>query len=146
MSEETEDIQEQAVADSLRQEMANDSGSRFANNDIDIQNKLIEPDTMLSGELALSNFQLGNISTKDYYGNLHDVNFALDCIDMPYEMGGFFLNEIGIKIMKKLDMAHIMSGSKGAKKWDSLTQDKKINVLRREGSGKKDVMSMFKRK
>lgn len=137
------DPQEEAYLRSMQQDFS-DNGSRSAYNDIDLQNKLIEPTSTLSGKLAISNFQLGNISESEYSGNIHDVNFAIDCIDMPFEQGGFFLNEIGLKIMKKLDIAHIMSGSKSAKKWDSLTQDKKVNVLRKEQDTKKGT-SVFQR-
>lgn len=138
MSEEEQpDIQEEALAYQLKNELMQDSESRGAYNSVDIQNKLIEPDKGLSGNIAISNLQLGNITEEDYYGNLHDVNFAMDCLDMPFESGGFFLNEIGHKIMRKLDVAHIMSGSKNAKKWDSLTQEKRVNVLRKEEQKKK---------
>lgn len=143
--EETQDIQQEAVEYAIKNDMMQDSESRTAYNSVDIQDKLIEPDKSLSGNIAISNLQLGNITEEDYYGNLHEVNFAMDCMDMPFECGGFFLNDIGIKIMKKLDVAHIMSGSKLAKKWDSLTQDKKVNVLRREEPVKKKGMNIFKR-
>lgn len=118
---------------------------REAYNDIDIQNKLIEPDSKLSDELALSNFQLGNITPTDYYGNLSDVNFAIDCINTPFEKGGFILQGIGLNIFKKLDIAHIMSGSKNAKKWDSLTQQKRINVLEQRKDNKKGWVDSFRK-
>ena len=141
---ETEDTYDEAYEDSLARNMASDTGGNQVYDEVGIKNKLIEPDKALSDDLAISNFQLGNISDTDYYGNLHDVNFALDCIDMPFEEGGFFINEVGYKVMRRLDMAHIMSGSKNAKKWDALTQEKKINILQRD-TIKKKGFSMFKR-
>lgn len=88
-----------------------ETDERAAYDNIGIQDKLIEPDSKISGNRAVSNFQLGNISTHDYYENLHEVNFALDCLEMPFEKGGWFLAPVGDKIFKKLDLAHIMSGS-----------------------------------
>lgn len=145
MEDEGEDIQEEAIAYSIKNGIIADQDERAAYNSVDIQNKLIEPDKSLSGSIAVSNLQLGNITTSDYHGNLHEVNFAMDCMDMPFEQGGFFLHDIGMRIMRKMDIAHIMSGSKGAKKWDALTQDKKVNVLRKEGVEKKKGMNIFKR-
>lgn len=143
--EENEDIQEEALAYSLKNDMMQEGDSRAAYDNIALQNKLIEPDNTLSGDIAVSNLQLGNISASDYEISLHEVNFAIDCMDMPYECGGFFLHAIGMRIMKKTDIAHIMSGSKDAMKWNSLTQDKKVNVLRKETVTNKRGVNIFKK-
>lgn len=139
--EEDYDIQDEAYERVLQNDIVNDLSDRDVYSDIQLRNKLIEPDRQLSNNLANSNFQLGNISDDEYLTNKHEVSFALDCIEMPYEQGGFFLNEVGLKIMKRLDINHIMSGSIGAKKWDALTQDKKVNVLQKEEEKKKGIFN-----
>jgi len=140
-----DDIDNMADEYALKESFEESGDERRAYNDIDIQNKLIEPDDRLSELLATSNFQLGNIKESDYYGNIHEVNFAIDCLNTPFDKGGWLLHEIGLNIFKKLDIAHIMSGSKNAKKWDSLTTQNKNITMRREKK-KTGIIERYKKK
>ena len=105
-SEQMEQMQEQIIQSDMLE--SDQRSSPYS--DIDIQNKLIEPDNKISDDLAVSNFQLGNITPQDYYGNLHEVSFALDCLEMPFEKGGWFLQTVGKKIFRKLDIADVFDG------------------------------------
>ena len=112
--------------------------------DLEAQDKLVEPDSAISGEHAVRNLQLGIFTPREFNENCDDANIAIDVLHIPWENGGWYLHQYAKKNWEKIDNRHIMSGSKGGKKWESLTQSKKVNVLEtRKTSTNK--MNLFKR-
>jgi len=80
-------------------------------NQIDLQEKNIEPSQEVSGKLATRNLQMGNITRPDF--NLMSINIdsANKLLNIPYEMGGFLSHDVADNMFRGIDLQLLLSNS-----------------------------------
>ena len=82
-----------------------------AYDDISLFDKSVEPDTRLSGKLAVRNWQMGNITKQGYILASHNINTAMKMFDIPFNYGGFLASSIGLNMLKREDINILLSNS-----------------------------------
>ena len=98
-----------------------------AYNEISLNEKLIEPSSLISKELASRNFQLGNIEKGMEFTIISDnIDTALNFKQIPKAFGGWLSHDIGDNMLRRIDIILLLSNSKGGKLREIIATRKNI--------------------
>jgi hypothetical protein len=85
--------------------------SNPAHDDISLNEKNIEPDPRIIGNLGTRNLQLGNINPKMFARLQNNLEIANKFISIPDEYGGFLSSEIGYEMIQATEITLLLSNS-----------------------------------
>lgn len=103
-----------------------DDGTPVLNN-IQVHNKLVEPDTKLSN-YTTRNLQLGNIDRLEFMFIKHKIDRMVKYSKIPLEHGGWVSHDFAQEIAEMIDLIITASTSKGGMGRELLSVQKKLNI------------------